>query len=115
MRPTLAAPLRSAVASARAGPSAPLAPLARRSLHASASRAFAQPTDEASAPAAGKAPQVKEFKIYRWVSRGVKSLQMADRGKGQGQKGEGRGHEQSADAPGLGVSLRKSEQRGREK
>ena len=28
--------------------------------------AFAQPSE--GAPAAGKAPQMKEFKIYRWVS-----------------------------------------------
>jgi hypothetical protein len=32
----------------------------------SARMAFAQPAEEAT-PAAGKKPQMKEFKIYRWV------------------------------------------------
>jgi hypothetical protein len=40
-----------------------------RSLSSTAPALFAQPSD-AETPAAGKAPQMKEFKIYRWVSRG---------------------------------------------
>lgn len=46
---------------------AQLAPIAR-GIASSASASFAQPS-EAPAPAAGtKPPQMKEFKIYRWVS-----------------------------------------------
>jgi hypothetical protein len=41
--------------------------MAVRALSSSAASSFAQPAETAT-PAAGKAPKVKEFKIYRWVS-----------------------------------------------
>jgi succinate dehydrogenase (ubiquinone) iron-sulfur subunit len=40
--------------------------MAARAFSSSPATAFAQPA-EAEAPAAGKAPKIKEFKIYRWV------------------------------------------------
>jgi len=39
-----------------------------RAISSSAPALFAQPS-QAETPAAGKAPAMKEFKIYRWVSR----------------------------------------------
>lgn len=43
-----------------------VASVAARTFSSSSTAAFAQPTE--GAPSAGKAPQMKEFKIYRWVS-----------------------------------------------
>lgn len=40
-----------------------------RQLSTSAATQFAQPSESTATPAAGtKPPQIKEFKIYRWVS-----------------------------------------------
>ena len=51
----------------RALPSSSLhAPIVSRAFATSASALFATPTE--GAPSAGKSPQMKEFKIYRWVS-----------------------------------------------
>ncbi|RSH93232.1 succinate dehydrogenase complex, subunit B [Saitozyma podzolica] len=43
---------------------AAVAPIVSRALHASASASFATPSH--AAPSGGKAPAMKEFKIYRW-------------------------------------------------
>lgn len=43
----------------------PAAPIVSRALHASASASFATPSH--GVPSGGKAPAMKEFKIYRWV------------------------------------------------
>ncbi|GFZ49688.1 Succinate dehydrogenase [ubiquinone] iron-sulfur subunit [Saitozyma sp. JCM 24511] len=42
----------------------PAAPIVSRALHASASASFATPSHDV--PSGGKAPAMKEFKIYRW-------------------------------------------------
>ena len=68
-------------------------PMAARAFSSSATASFAQPA-QTEAPAAGKAPKIKEFKIYRWVSMSCKGRHVGARSSRRREKyGERRAQE----------------------
>lgn len=58
----------SSAASAAARP-LPAVAVAARAFHSTPASQFATATEDAPSSTAGKASKMKEFKIYRWVSR----------------------------------------------